>query len=343
LGKNIGEIGEFGLIAKICEWLSAARDTSGPAGPEVGDDCAVFSPPAGHDLLITCDSLVEGRHYLPSLIGAYDLGRRSMVQNISDIGAMGGLPLYALVSLGLKPETEVRDVEAMYRGFLSELGRVNASIIGGNITSVGADPFMDITVVGSVPRGRAITRRGARAGDAILVTGFPGESGAALRLYYADRWDNDMPGELKDSYLRPAHRAFEGRALADQGYADAMIDTSDGMAADLGHICSESRVGARIYSESLPVRPCLRRAAELLDCEPVDLVLGASDDYELLITCPHEHAGEVADTVSAVSGVPVAEIGAITAEEESIVLVTGSGERLIEAAGWDHFQNLMPS
>ncbi|MFO8090433.1 MAG: thiamine-phosphate kinase [Desulfatiglandaceae bacterium] len=338
MGKNVGEIGEFGLIAKIREWLSAARDASRPAGPEIGDDCAVFMPPPGHEILLTCDTLVEGRHYLPSLIRPYDLGRRAMVQNISDIGAMGGLPLYALVSLGLRPETQVSEVEDMYSGFLSELSRLDASIIGGNITSVETGRFIDITVVGSVPQGRAVTRRGARPGDAVLVTGFPGESGAALRLFQANRRDDAVAGELSDSYLCPVHRALEGRAVADQGYAGAMIDTSDGMAADLGHICSESRVGARIYSENLPVRPCLRRAAELLNCEPVDLVLGTSDDYELLITCPPEHAGEVADTVSAVSGVPVALIGTVTAENETIVLVTDSKEHILETPGWDHFR-----
>jgi len=281
---------------------------------------------------------VEGRHYLPSLIRPYDLGRRAMVQNISDIGAMGGLPLHALVSLGLKPETKVIDVEDLYRGFLSELSRLGASIIGGNIASVRADAFIDITVVGSVPQGRAITRRGAKPGDSILVTGFPGESGAALRLFYADRWEDAVSRELKDSYLRPAHRALEGRALAVQGYAGAMIDTSDGMAADLGHICSESGVGARIYAGNLPVRPCLQRAAEVLGCEPFDLVLGTSDDYELLITCPPQHAGVVTDAVSAVSGVAIVEIGTITDEKECIVLVTDSEERPLETPGWDHFR-----
>jgi thiamine-monophosphate kinase len=338
MGKRVGEIGEFGLIAKIREWLSAAREASRTAGPEVGDDCAVFMPPYGHDMLITCDSLVEGRHYLPLLIRPYDLGRRAMVQNISDIGAMGGLPLYALISLGLRPDTDVSDMEDLYRGFISELSPLDALIIGGNITSVGSSPFIDITVVGSVPQGRAVTRRGATPGDSILLTGFPGEAGAGLGLFHANHWGGEGTEALKDSYLRPDHRALEGRAVADQGYASAMIDTSDGMAADLGHLCSESRVGARIYAENLPMRPCLRRAAEILNHDPVDLVLGSSDDYELLITCPPHHAGEVGDTVSAVSGVPVAEIGEITGEEGSIVLVTDSEEHIIEPAGWDHFR-----
>ncbi len=337
MGKKVEDIGEFGLIAKIREWLLAGRDDSRPAGPEIGDDCAVFLPPSGHEMLVTCDSLVEGRHYLPSIIRPYDLGRRAMTQNISDIGAMGGMPLYALVSLGLRPETDVCEVEDIYRGFISELGRLNASIIGGNITSVSSSQFIDITVVGSVSQGRAVTRRGAKPGDSILVTGFPGEAGAALRLFHANRWDGETPVELKESYLRPVHRALEGKSVADREYASAMIDTSDGMAADLGHICSESHVGAKIYAANLPVRPCLRRAAEILKCEPVSLVLGTSDDYELLITCPPQHAGAVAEIVSGVSGTPVAKIGRLTDEEARIVLVKDSEEQVVDAAGWDHF------
>jgi thiamine-monophosphate kinase len=337
MSENIGEIGEFSLIAKIRDWLEDAGGSM-PAGPEVGDDCAVFLPPAGHELLLTCDSLVEGRHYLPSLIGYCDLGRRAMVQNISDIGAMGGLPLHALVSLGLRPETEVRDIEELYRGFFAELSPLGASIVGGNITSVGTGQFIDITVVGSVPRGRAVYRRGARPGDSILVTGFPGEAGAALRLFQADRWNDAVVRQLSDSYLRPVHRALEGRAVADGGYATAMIDTSDGMAADLGHICFESGVGARLEAAKLPVRMGLQRTAELLGCEPAELVLGTSDDYELLITCPPERAKDVRDTVSAAAGVSVAEIGTVTEKKGSIVLVTDSEERIIKTAGWDHFR-----
>ena len=335
--KSAAELGEFGLIAMLQNRLASQRDN--PAVRlGIGDDCAVFAPPAGHELLITCDSLVEGRHYLPSLISSYDLGRRAMVQNISDIGAMGGLPLYALVSLGLKGDTQVSLVVEMYQGFVSQLSPLGASIIGGNITSVAVEPFIDITVVGAVPQGGAVSRAGARPGDAILVSGFPGESGAGLRVLTENRSTGSVFRELVDADLRPEHRAREGMAVAELGYATAMIDTSDGLAADIGHICSAGGVGARLEARRLPVRRALQEAARLLACEPLDFILGASDDYELVITCPPDRAEDVKAALSGVSGVPAAVIGTITDDPGRIVLVTDSGERVVRVSGWDHFR-----
>ena len=122
-------------------------------------------------------AVVEGRHFLSRHITPMDLGRRSMMLNISDIGAMGGHPLYALISLGLKNETLVTDIEDMYRGFLAELNPFGASIIGGNLTKSGDGIFIDITLIGEVEEGRAVRRSGARPGDVILVTGYPGALG----------------------------------------------------------------------------------------------------------------------------------------------------------------------
>jgi thiamine-monophosphate kinase len=135
MSETLSEIGEFGLIAHIDELIrEEGLDTPGLT-LGIGDDAASVLPDAGHELLITCDCMVEGRHFLPKRIDPLDLGRRAMVSNISDIGAMGGSTLYALVSLGLKSQTLVSDVEAMYRGFLLELNPLGASIIGGNMTS----------------------------------------------------------------------------------------------------------------------------------------------------------------------------------------------------------------
>ena len=130
----------------------------------IGDDTASFLPRPGYELLVTCDSLVEGRHYLPGHISPLDLGRRAMTVNISDIGAMGGRPLYALISLGLKADSLIRDVEEIYRGFLLELNPFGASIIGGNLTQSGNGIFIDITLIGEVEQGKGLRRSGARAG-----------------------------------------------------------------------------------------------------------------------------------------------------------------------------------
>ncbi len=307
----------------------------------IGDDAAVLKPPAGHELLVTCDSMVEGRHYLPQHITYGDLGRRAMVSNISDIGAMGGTPRYALVSLGLKPGTLVEDIEAMYRGFVTELNPFGASIIGGNLTKSGDKTFIDITLIGTVEDGKAVRRSTAKPGDVIMVTGYPGQAYAGLQLLLqSDSAEDLMEHPLVRAYNTPSHRAREGKAIAESGCATAMIDTSDGFLGDLGHICEESGVGASVMQEKLPVGEDLRQAAAQLERTPHDLVLRNSDDYELIITCSPTHVNRIRSSIAAVSDVVVTEVGRITEAGcgTNLILPNGSQHEMA-AEGWDHFSD----
>ncbi|MGD9345221.1 MAG: thiamine-phosphate kinase, partial [Candidatus Aminicenantes bacterium] len=279
--KTLSDIGEFGLIDRIHKLIEEEGVQAPGVTLSIGDDTAAIQSRQGYELLVTCDCLVEGRHYLPGRIDPMNLGRRAMVANISDIGAMGGLPLYALVSLGLREDTLVGDIESMYRGFLTELGSLGASIIGGNITKTESANFIDITLLGEIEQGKLMLRSSAEEGDAILVTGYPGQAVAGLELLK----NSQSPQDLKDhplvkAYNTPEHRAREGHAVASSGYARAMIDTSDGLLADLGHICDESQVGAEIIQEKLPLSSDLRQAASDLNRDPYDLILSDSDDYE---------------------------------------------------------------
>ena len=251
--EKIGDVGEFGLIRRIKDLLEREGVKSERVSLGIGDDTASFLPRPGYELLVTCDSMVEDRHYLSRYITPFDLGRRAMTSNISDIGAMGGKPLYALISLGLKAEMLVQDVEEMYRGFLAELNPFGASIIGGNLTRSGNGMFIDITLIGEVQEGRGVRRSGAREGDAILVTGHPGQAAAGLQLLLHSPDDAALLRHpLVKIYNTPSHRAQLGEAIAQTGYATAMIDTSDGFLGDLGHICEESGVGAEILNEKIP-------------------------------------------------------------------------------------------
>jgi thiamine-monophosphate kinase len=337
--ETLSTLGEFGLIHRIQglireEGVSAPGLTLG-----LGDDCAAFLPRGGHHLLITCDCMVEGRHYLPQWISPFDLGRRAMTMNISDIGAMGGSPLYAVVSLGLKGEENVDGILEMYRGFLSELNPLNASIIGGNITKTDGSPFIDITLVGEVAVGSMLRRSSAKVGDVILVTGFPGRSGAGLQLLRkAASWEEVRGEPLIRAYNTPTHRAREGRAVALSGHATAMIDTSDGFLGDLGHICEESRVGVELNKDRLPLSEDLIRAASRLGKDPYEFFFGESDDYELIFTCPPQHVGNLRSAVASVSDVAVTEVGRITAADRGMRLVEPDGTAsTIRPAGWDHF------
>lgn len=338
--ERVSDVGEFGLIRRISDLLNREGIRSERVTLGIGDDTAAFLPRPGYELLITCDCMVEGRHYLADCIRPLDLGRRAMGVNVSDIGAMGGRPLYALISLGLKAETFVRDIEEMYRGFLLELNPFHASIIGGNITKSGNGMFVDITLVGEVEQGKAVRRSGAKPGDAILVTGYPGQAAAGLQLLLRapDRLKiADHP--LVKIYNTPSHRAQLGEAIAKTGYATAMIDTSDGFLGDLGHICEESRVGAEIFKESLPISGDLREAALALRRDPYDFFLGDSDDYELVITCRPQDVPRLRSIVSQYGPVLMSEVGRITGPEREIYLCSPDGsKRPAKPLGWDHFR-----
>ena len=340
MGETLSKIGEFGLIARIDELIREEGIDAPGLTLGIGDDAASILPNAGHELLITCDCMVEARHFLPNRIDPTDLGRRAMVSNISDIGAMGGSPLYALVSLGLKSQTLVSDVEAMYRGFLLELNPFGASIIGGNMTKSEQALFIDITLIGQAKRGRIVRRSTAKVGDVILTTGYPGESAAGLHMLKAHPEKDLSEHPLVRTFNRPSHRAREGEAIAQSGHVTAMIDTSDGFLGDLGHICQESCIGAIITLEKLPVREELRHFAAQLDRDPYELLLQESDDYELIITCSLENVAKVRSAVAILSDIPVNEVGRIVDASEGITLIYPDGtQRIVSPLGWDHFSD----
>lgn len=337
--ETLASIGEFGLIRRIRHIL----ETEGVEGSGViagaGDDTAVFSPRAGYDLLVTCDAMVEGRHYLAGAMEPFGVGRRAMVMNISDIGAMGGWPRWAVVSLGIAGDTPVADVEALTRGFLEELNPLNAVLAGGNITKASGGAFIDITLIGDVETGKKVLRSGACPGDAILVTGFPGQAAAGLELLVQGR---DLAAgdaqPLVDAYLKPGHRVREGQAIGLTGKAHALIDTSDGFLGDLGHLCEESRVGAEIVETALPVSEPLQWIAGQWDRNAWDLVMAASDDYELILTCAPEDVESLRAAVSDVAGAAVTEVGRIIPETGRFEVVHADGSRSdATAKGWDHF------
>ncbi|MGD0626144.1 MAG: thiamine-phosphate kinase, partial [Thermodesulfobacteriota bacterium] len=335
--ERVRDIGEFGLIRRISDLLNRDGIRSERVTIGIGDDTASFLPRPGYELLVTCDCLVEGRHYLSRYILPRDLGRRAMTLNISDIGAMGGRPLYALISLGLKAEMLVRDVEEIYRGFLVELNPFGASIVGGNLTQSGNGMFIDITLIGEVEQGRGVRRSGARPGDAILITGYPGQAAAGLQLLLQAPDDPKLLGHpLVKIYNTPSHRAQLGEAIAQAGWATAMIDTSDGFLGDLGHICEESGVGAELFKEKLPMSEDLREAALILHRDPYDFFLGESDDYELVITCRPKDVALLRSTMIRCCPVPLTEVGRITGAAREITLLLPDGDRRpVKPLGWE--------
>lgn len=338
MAEKISDIGEFGLIARIDAIIRREGIASDRVTVGIGDDTASFAPKPGFDVLLTCDTMVENRHFLPECISRFDLGRRAMTQNISDIGAMGGTPVYALISLGLRGEIPVFDVEELYRGFLAQLNPCGACIVGGNITGTTGPVFIDVTLIGEVEQGKAVKRSGALPGDAIVVTGYPGQSWAGLQLLLnAQDRSSVRHHPLVREYNSPSHRAQLGAAVGQTGRATAMIDTSDGFLGDLGHICEGSRVGAEVIEESIPISDALREAAKEFGRNPREFFLADSDDYELIITCRAEDVG-LMRSLAAERDVPIAEVGRIT-PVPGVFLLTADGKReALKSASWDHFR-----
>lgn len=338
MGLKVSDIGEFALIERIQKILDKAGHNPELLIQGIGDDTAVFKPPEkGYEMLVTCDTMAEGRHYFKGHITPFEIGRRAMVMNISDIGAMGGKPLYALVTLGLTSSEPVNDIEEIYRGFIKELEPFGASIIGGNISKIDGSMFIDITLIGTVNKDFKVLRSGARPGDAVMVTGYPGNSAAGYHVILSQISEREQYKELFDSYLRPQHRAGEGHALAMSGKISSMIDISDGLSGDLLHICENSMVGVEIKEEMLPSCKALEEISSLANKSKEDFILGASDDYELLFTCSPEDMVLVKSILSEFN-CSVTYIGEILPLEQGMTVITKHGERKnLAIKGWDHF------
>lgn len=338
MAQKISDISEFELIGIIEELINSLTEKPSGLTLGTGDDTAAFNPEPGYEVLITCDSMVEGRHFLKEFISPFDIGRRAMVMNISDIGAMGGIPLYAVVSLGLNPSAAVMEVEHIYKGFIQELNPFNACIAGGNITRIDGPSFIDITLIGKVERDHIIRRSTARSGDVVMVTGFPGQAAAGWRILKDHGIKNKSEYKmLVDSYLRPKHRAREGRALSESGLINSMIDLSDGLAGDLNHICEKSGVGVEIYQDRLPVSECLDSLARYYNLGRYELPLGASDDYELIFTCVPDRAKD-AERLLLEFDCPVSQVGRIIPADGEMYIMSQDGtKKRLQPSGWDHF------
>lgn len=315
-------IPEKSLISRIR--AQVARKRGIVAG--IGDDCAILQIPAGHEALVTTDFSLEGVHFRREWHPAEVVGHRCLVRGLSDIAAMGGIPLAAFLSLALPKNLTQSWVDRFLKGFL-ELAEVHrVTLAGGDTGQSPAGILADIVVVGSAPKGKAVRRSRARPGDILYVTGSLGGAAAALNLLFAGQKirPSHFPG-----HFRPSPRVEVGLFLLEHGLASAMIDLSDGLSTDLTHICEESGVGAEVQATAIP-RAIVGRPAHEVDLR---FALHGGDDYELLFTAPRSKR-----VPHQIAGVPVTQIGRIT-RGQRIVLVNQRGRAsVLRAQGWEHFR-----
>lgn len=339
LTVRINEIGEFGLIDRIRSLLPLYPST---VIEGIGDDVAVLKIQGDQYLLATCDVQVENIHFSRQNITAYQLGRRTAAINLSDIGAVGGKPSWALVSLALPKDTEVSFVDDLYLGMVEELQRVGAAIVGGNLSGISDGIVIDFCLLGTVAPEHLLLRKGARVGDSILVTGYLGDSKAGLELIRRPHIEISeiTRARLIEKHLLPQARLMEGQLLGRCGLVGGMLDVSDGLLADLNHLCGASEAGAELWVEKLPVSSECREAARCAGENAMDWALRGGEDYELLFTVPPDAVAAVQEMLADEGLISCCEIGRIVDRCKGVNLLLKNGKRVPasgDMAGWDHF------
>ncbi len=334
---QIRDRGEFELIKLLTHDL--------PGTPQlvvgVGDDCSVYEISKNRYLLATCDMLIEGVHFSKRTASPFLIGCKAMACSLSDIAAMGGEPLFALVSIGLPETTTEEFVQDLYVGIRSMCRDYQVVLAGGDTVRSPDKIVIDVSMIGECPGGTFVLRSGAKAGDAIVVTGSLGDSAAGLDLLEGKLSDSDTErrSELIEAHLAPEPRCEQGKYLAENFEIHAMIDLSDGLAGDLAHICESSKLGARVHADKLPVSKTLADFCWNSGVNPLQYALSGGEDYELLFTLAPRELKRLMSEWPEEFDVPLVHIGEMDKAVTGIHLVATDGSgRPLDVRSFEHFK-----
>jgi thiamine-monophosphate kinase len=310
---KVKDIGEFGLIDRISK-----KTKNKDVLVDIGDDAAVIKT---KDLqVLTTDCLVEGDHFRRDWFTPEQIGMKAIEINVSDVAAMGGVPRYVLVSLGLPKTLDVSFVEKMYKGMWKSCEKYNLEIIGGNMAH-SDQIVISITLTGDVKKDHLSLRSGAKPGDFILVSGYLGCGRAGLRLFQEKLKGFD---KVRKRYLEPTARLDFALKIAP--FVNSMIDVSDGLAPEIHHICNMSRCGAVIYKDKIPIFDEIRGIAGVLGEDFFDYAFFGGEDFELVYTVSKNN-------IDKVNGFVVGEIVIKT----GVKVVSQGREESLPDMGYDHF------
>ncbi len=328
--KNIGEFGLIDLIRKKIY----TRDKR--VVLNIGDDAAVLRYSKNKLLVFTTDTLMEKVHFDLKYCSYRDVGWKSIAANLSDIAAMGGIPLAGIISLGVSSRTKVEDILKLYSGLKTLSSRFKCPVVGGDIFS-SKSLVITISLLGEVEKNLFKTRSGAKVGDLICVTGDLGEAEAGLRFLKKSS-KNKIPfnSSIIKKHLTPYPRIEESRLLVKNLKVTSMIDISDGLSSDLYHICEESNKGALISADKIPVSQKTREACKLLNLSPLNLALSSGEEYELLFTLSPEEQEKLRKITQ--GKFQVSLIGEIKRKEEGVKILNQDGKiRNLKKTGYRHF------
>jgi thiamine-monophosphate kinase len=322
---------EFDLIRRM---TGKVRIFSEDLRIGIGDDCGVISADPSHDLLLTSDLFVEKVHFDRRWFSLEQIGGKALRASLSDIAAMGGRPGFSLVGFAFPVSLSPKEAETVYGGIRDAAEKFGVTLVGGDLSRTEKEILLDIMLLGKVGKGRAVLRSGARPGDQIFVSGSLGEAFLGLKVLELGLTGPDA--EILSRRQRvPEPRIALGQALGEHGFASAMIDVSDGLSSDLGHLCQASGVGARIEMRALPVSEAYRNVCTRLSMDTAAGVLHGGEDYELLFTIPSDRLARFSQHEIPV---PVSRIGEIVQDSEGVMVEFSDGRsRALLPQGFNHF------
>ncbi len=319
--------GEFGLISRI----AAKVITTEGVITGIGDDAAVTELSAGMQLLTSTDMLLEDVHFRRAWHDPYRLGRKSLAVSISDIAAMGAIPRWALLSLAIPPGLPPDFIDDFIRGFLAVASEYRVTLIGGDTCSSRSGLTLSVTIMGEQFPDRIVRRTGAKPDDDIWVTGTLGDAALGLRMVEKGEGDEFIVGRLLD----PTPRVSAALILAGAGLASAMIDISDGLLADFGHIAELSQVGGCIRCSDLPLSVSFRSHPAHITRIPYELALSGGEDYELCFTADSSNREKIIEAMKK-CGIAVTRVG-IVASSPGVTARNPDGSRFqVHTEGFTH-------
>jgi thiamine-monophosphate kinase len=330
------------LLKKVCEFslidiILKQTNTSHPSVIRgIGDDAAVIAENSDRCLLITTDILRENIHFKKSFTTPYLLGKKCLSVNLSDIAAMGGTPFCYFVSISVPPEISLNFIKELYRGMHQRAKEFNTILLGGDTVSSLEDIVISITLIGKAKKKSVVYRNNAKKGDLVYMTGYPGESALGLLMLKKDKNSFKRRSAVK-KHLDPCPRIEAGKHLAEIHLANSMIDISDGLFADLGHITRQSKKGARIYLSKIPLSNTYKKECLKFSKDIYNPALFGGEDYELLFTSAAHNKIKIKN-LSKKLGIPITCIGEITEAPKDIIILDSSNKKMeIKNSGYRHF------